>query len=830
MSNFVHSSWLVTCIHSHKRVPSSRCTVIIFSEEKQGTKKKTTRKPWPFGRFVKTFLFFNPIARAFSQEVAVSGSLPDPGVRVRSLRLQLLTRLEKDMSPLSGRVVLVIGATGRVGRQLIVKLQHSGCKVRALVRDENRAIAILKEEGAQVDKLELITGDLHSLVPEHFRLVYAVFCVMGVALQPNTFSTSSAPNAMSSVDSNAEWKLYTELVEYEGVKNLVSFAQQYLEDAVPVEKQDVEYLDIFPFRPPASNIPRLWGPVDDVVMGGVSQSKIELSSSGDSVIFSGQVSTDNFGGFASVKTIPFETPLDLSGYDGIYLRLLGDGRRYKFIIRCDKKWDGIAYICSMDTVASIWKECYLPFSQFRPVFRAKTITPISPLDPTTIYSFQLMYSKFEYDEKLNPSFQEGPFSLELKDIYAYRHNELGTKTPQFVYLSAALVSHLTHHMSLPSSLPAKSQMEYLLSCKYRAEQVIRSSTLRYTIVRPCAMYDGKGKGCNYLCIDQQGGGRLTGTISRQDVADVCFHTLFCKRTSKTTFQISENPNGANSCVDYFGLFSQLGFKRGRRNGQVMNFDALTLYYEPGSPPCRAVLMFLLENGIPHKIHRIKLFEKDHLKPEYQSINPFQKVPAIQDGDGFFLAESHAILKYLFRTRASMIQEHWYPSDPQKRAKIDELLDWHHSSLSWSTKLTVWNAVMVAKFMNQPQSVSIPVVEFAVGQMKKSLSTLESILGNGPFVIKGMEQPSIADLSLFVEIENLRLLPSHVLYYIIQSKSNNSYLSSSPACYFSLSEYPHICQWLDRMKRLKSYSSVHQSFEKVVAMLQKTMMNNGYAKI
>ncbi|GJD10065.1 Glutathione S-transferase T1 [Galdieria sulphuraria] len=791
MSNFVHSSWLVTCIHSHKRVPSSRCTVIIFSEEKQGTKKKTTRKPWPFGRFVKTFLFFNPIARAFSQEVAVSGSLPDPGVRVRSLRLQLLTRLEKDMSPLSGRVVLVIGATGRVGRQLIVKLQHSGCKVRALVRDENRAIAILKEEGAQVDKLELITGDLHSLVPEHFRLVYAVFCVMGVALQPNTFSTSSAPNAMSSVDSNAEWKLYTELVEYEGVKNLVSFAQQYLEDAVPVEKQDVEYLDIFPFRPPASNIPRLWGPVDDVVMGGVSQSKIELSSSGDSVIFSGQVSTDNFGGFASVKTIPFETPLDLSGYDGIYLRLLGDGRRYKFIIRCDKKWDGIAYICSMDTVASIWKECYLPFSQFRPVFRAKTITPISPLDPTTIYSFQLMYSKFEYDEKLNPSFQEGPFSLELKDIYAYRHNELGTKTPQFVYLSAAL-------------------MEYLLSCKYRAEQVIRSSTLRYTIVRPCAMYDGKADKMLLTFVFT-----LFSVNVRAKLLSKYLKTLMEPILVSIILVYFLSYNLIKSLREIFIHDKRLGFKRGRRNGQVMNFDALTLYYEPGSPPCRAVLMFLLENGIPHKIHRIKLFEKDHLKPEYQSINPFQKVPAIQDGDGFFLAESHAILKYLFRTRASMIQEHWYPSDPQKRAKIDELLDWHHSSLSWSTKLTVWNAVMVAKFMNQPQS---------------SLSTLESILGNGPFVIKGMEQPSIADLSLFVEIENLRLLPSHVLYYIIQSKSNNSYLSSSPACYFSLSEYPHICQWLDRMKRLKSYSSVHQSFEKVVAMLQKTMMNNGYAKI
>jgi len=60
-----------------------------------------------------------------------------------------------------------------------------------------------------------------------------------------------------------------------------------------------------------------------------------------------------------------------------------------------------------------------------------------------------------------------------------------------------------------------------------------------------------------------------------------------------------------------------------------------------------------------------------------------------------------------------------------------------------------------RFMKQPQSVSIPVVEFALDRVKKSLATLEQLIGDGPFMIKGMEQPSIADLSIFVEIDNLR---------------------------------------------------------------------------
>ena len=39
-----------------------------------------------------------------------------------------------------------------------------------------------------------------------------------------------------------------------------------------------------------------WGPLDDVVMGGVSQSSFEVA--GDIGKFSGMVSTDNNGGFA----------------------------------------------------------------------------------------------------------------------------------------------------------------------------------------------------------------------------------------------------------------------------------------------------------------------------------------------------------------------------------------------------------------------------------------------------------------------------------------------------------------------------------------------------
>lgn len=56
----------------------------------------------------------------------------------------------------SARTVLVIGATGRTGREVVVKSLEAGYRVRALVRDELRARASL---GGDV---ELIVGDVRT--------------------------------------------------------------------------------------------------------------------------------------------------------------------------------------------------------------------------------------------------------------------------------------------------------------------------------------------------------------------------------------------------------------------------------------------------------------------------------------------------------------------------------------------------------------------------------------------------------------------------------------------------------------------------------------------
>lgn len=78
----------------------------------------------------------------------------------------------------------------------------------------------------------------------------------------------------------------------------------------------------------------VWGPLDDVVMGGSSSSDF----SAETGTWRGEVVTAG-GGFAGVRTKLLDPPLDLSPCRGLRLRLKGgEGRRFKFIARDDTDW------------------------------------------------------------------------------------------------------------------------------------------------------------------------------------------------------------------------------------------------------------------------------------------------------------------------------------------------------------------------------------------------------------------------------------------------------------------------------------------------------------
>ncbi|KAK8914634.1 hypothetical protein KSP39_PZI024418 [Platanthera zijinensis] len=282
-----------------------------------------------------------------------------------------------------------------------------------------------------------------------------------------------------------------------------------------------------------------WGALDDVVMGGVSQSTFLIDATGSedggpTGIFKGVVSTANNGGFTSIRTKNFDVPEDLSPYDGLRLEVKGDGHRYKLIVRTSADWDTVGYTASFDTINGHWQTIQIPFSSLRPVFRARTVADALPFDPSTIISLQLMYSKFEYDGKLNPSFIEGAFQLPFSRISAYIKEPI---TSRFVHVSSAGVTRPERPgLDLSKQPPAvrlNKELDFILTYKLKGEDLIRESGIPYSIIRPCALTE-EPAGAD-LIFDQ--GDNITGKISRDEVARICVAALESPYACDKTFEV-----------------------------------------------------------------------------------------------------------------------------------------------------------------------------------------------------------------------------------------------------------------------------------------------------
>ena len=150
-----------------------------------------------------------------------------------------------------------------------------------------------------------------------------------------------------------------------------------------------------------------WQIINDGVMGGVSSSKIEISTRSVAV-FQGYVSLKNNGGFASVRMKPRE--LNLGEYGGISVRVRGDGRTYQLRLRTDDAFDGINYMISFKTKKDVWEVHTFPFLDFKPTFRGRYVESASPLDPEKIRQVGLLIG----DKK------EGSFSIEIDWIRGFR--------------------------------------------------------------------------------------------------------------------------------------------------------------------------------------------------------------------------------------------------------------------------------------------------------------------------------------------------------------------------------------------------------------------------
>lgn len=150
---------------------------------------------------------------------------------------------------------------------------------------------------------------------------------------------------------------------------------------------------------------RPWYSVDDRVMGGISQSAIG-SNEENELIFLGEMSTANNGGFASIRR-DIMLPADkVPAHAKLKLIVQGDGRTYQVRFRTSTRWDAIAYFARIETFPNQTVTHTLSIEDFAASWRGRAVRNASPLRWQDVQQISVMIT-----DK-----QPGEFDLRIKEI------------------------------------------------------------------------------------------------------------------------------------------------------------------------------------------------------------------------------------------------------------------------------------------------------------------------------------------------------------------------------------------------------------------------------
>lgn len=113
----------------------------------------------------------------------------------------------------------------------------------------------------------------------------------------------------------------------------------------------------------------------------------------------------------------------------------------------------------------------------------------------------------------------------------------------FILISSIAVTHPEHPLN---------RFGKILDWKRKGEETLQQSGLNYTIVRPGGLKDTPGGGCA-LVFSQ--GDQATGTLSREDLAQICLQVLHGPAPSQVTFEAIEACQ--KEATDWSELFASL---------------------------------------------------------------------------------------------------------------------------------------------------------------------------------------------------------------------------------------------------------------------------------
>ena len=176
-------------------------------------------------------------------------------------------------------------------------------------------------------------------------------------------------------------------------------------------------------------------------------------------------------------------------------------------------------------------------------------------------------------------------------------------------------------------------------------------------------------------------------------------------------------------------------------------DRLQLYSLP-TPNGVKVAILLEECGLPYEVHRVAFDTNDQFSPEFLSLNPNNKIPAIIDPNGpggqpLALWESGAILIYLAEKTGQFL-----PADPARRY---ETLQWLMFQMGGVGPM-FGQLGFFHKFAGKDYEDKRPRDRY-VAESRRLLGVLEGRLKNRTWIMG--DDYTIADIALWGWLRSLR---------------------------------------------------------------------------
>ena len=208
---------------------------------------------------------------------------------------------------------------------------------------------------------------------------------------------------------------------------------------------------------------------------------------------------------------------------------------------------------------------------------------------------------------------------------------------------------------------------------------------------------------------------------------------------------------------------------------------MKLYMHPVSMTSRPVRLFIAESGIDVDEQQVDLMTGEHLQAPFASVNPNRLVPVLEDGD-LRLTECSAILKYL----ADKTDSPAYPTDLQRRAKVNEMMDWFNTNFYRDFGF----GMVYPQVFPQHKRESDEAQQATIARGKEGARGWLQILNDHWL---GPDKPYLCgDDITIADYLGIGLLT----------------LGEVVRCDFS--PYPNVQRWVGNMKRLENWDSVNEA--------------------